>query len=164
MRSRVEVKEMASPWSLMLMSWLSSATKAAWVADAGIGVRLAAVSVTRENVPAARFVTGSSSPDVRSAGAYAGIWYIQISRLASRINGLLFGVAVGDGVGVGDGLPVGVGLGLGTGEVHAFPSKFPGLVEFKPHGVVEYAFDANAIHLPSLLITGRLFTILTLML
>src|SRR5687767_15228925 len=82
------------------------------------------------------------------------------------MSGLLSGVAVGEavGVGVGVGLPVGVGVGVGTGDVHALPSKFPGSVVFDPQAVTEYAFDMNAIHRPSLLITGRLLVMSTLML
>ena len=89
------------------------------------------------NDPVERSVTGSSSPELRSAGATSGIRYTQISRLASARSGLSFGVAVGDPVGVGVGLVVGTGVGVGTGDVHAFPSKFPGFVELEPHGVAE---------------------------
>ena len=63
------------------------------------------------------------------------------------------GEAVGVGVGVNDG--VGVGVGVGVAAVNELPSKPPGFVEF---GVVDLdvvAFELNAIHLPSLLMTGR---------
>src|SRR5690348_17023905 len=113
----------------MLGSWLSSATNAAVEDVAATGKRLAGVSVNLINVPAERFVTGISSPEFKSAGATSGIRYNQISRFASVINGLSFGVA--DGVGVG------LAVGEGTGDVHALPSKFPGFVEFDPHGVAE---------------------------
>ena len=68
------------------------------------------------------------------------------------------------GLGVGVGLGLGVGVGVGVGEVNASPSKFPGFVESGTAGVEVVAFDAKAIHRPSLLITGRLFAISILML
>ena len=90
--------------------------------------------------------------------------YSQISRLASLVRELGLGFGVGDPVGVGVGLAGGVGVGVGAGIVHAFPSKLLGSVEFDPHASAEYAFEAKAIHFPSLLIWGRLFCISTLML
>jgi hypothetical protein len=70
------------------------------------------------------------------------------------------GVAVGDGL--GDAVGEGLGLGVGVGALNALPSKLPGFVESGTVGVDAVAFEENAIHRPSLLMTGRVFTISTL--
>ena len=74
------------------------------------------------------------------------------------------GLAVGVAVGLGDTVGVGVGDGVGVGEVKAFPLNEPGLVESGAPGRDVVAFELNAIHLPSLLITGRVLTMVTRML
>jgi hypothetical protein len=98
------------------------------------------------------------------------------------LNGVADGTGVGvgegdcDGVGVGVGVAVGLGVGVGVGvgggftgvhgigdcELRSFPLKLPGFVAFGAVRVALVALDANAIHRPSALITGRLFAISTL--
>src|SRR5687767_6707658 len=75
--------------------------------------------------------------------------------------GVPVGVAVGDGVGVGD--VEGVGTGVGVGEVKAFPLKLPGFVSSGAAGLDVVALELKTIHLPSVLIIGRLFVIRILM-
>src|SRR5687768_8045008 len=150
-----------SPLSLRAASWLSSAMKAPVVEVAPVGRRLAGVSVTRTKLPPLSTVNGNSSPELRSAGAYAGISYSHISRLASAVNGFMPGFGVGVVVGAGVGL--GVGVGVAAPVVRVLPSKLPGWVESGTVGVDEVAFELNAIHLPSWLIVGRRFVISTLM-
>ena len=85
--------------------------------------------------------------------------------LASAVNGFAGGVGVGVGepvgVAVGVGVPVGVavGDGVGVGDVNALPSNDPGFVAFGVAGREVVAFELNAIQRPSLLMTGREFTI-----
>jgi hypothetical protein len=73
------------------------------------------------------------------------------------------GVGVGEPVGVGVGVPVGVavGDGVGVGEVNAFPSNAPGFDASGAFGRDVVAFELKAIQRPSLLITGRVFRIIT---
>jgi hypothetical protein len=68
-------------------------------------------------------------------------------------------VAVGVGVGVNGG--IGVGVGDGVGDVKELPSNEPGFVASGVVGRDVVAFELNAIHLPSLLMTGRVFIIST---
>jgi len=74
------------------------------------------------------------------------------------------GVAVGEPVGVAVGVEVAVPDGVGVGEVNAFPSNDPGLVLSGEPGTEVVAFELKAIQRPSLLITGRVFEISTLIL
>lgn len=78
------------------------------------------------------------------------------------------GVAVGEPVGVAVGVAVAVdvgeAVGVGVGEVNALPSNEPGLVALGEPGVDVVAFELKASQRPSLLITGRVLTISTLML
>ena len=159
----------------MLPSWLSSATFATLIVLPPCGSLLGLVFVTRMKLPPLKFVIGSSSPVVRSAGPYAGISYSHNSMFASPVNGfgggvgvgvgVPVGVAVGDGVGVGEadgvGVGIGVAVGVGVGEVNAFPLKLPGLVPSGAEGVDVVAFELNTIHRPFVLIIGRLFAIKT---
>lgn len=115
------------------------------------------------------------SPAERSAtGAYAGISYNHSSRLPSLANGFVggvgvgvgvpegVGVAVGVGVGVAFGVGVTVGVGVGVGEVKVLPLNEPGFVPFTGDPATDdVAFELKTIHFPSLLITGRVFTIST---
>ena len=82
-------------------------------------------------------------------------------------DGLGLGVGVGDGVGVADGVGLGVGVGVGdgqgcgAGDVRSLPSKLPGFVASGAAGVDDVAFELKTIHLPSVLIIGRLLAIKT---
>ena len=91
--------------------------------------------------------------------------------MPSLANGFAAGLGVGVGVpfGVGDAVGVGVGVkdgvgdgdGVGVGAVNELPSKDPGFVGFGVVGLDVVAFELNAIHFPSLLMTGRVFIIST---
>jgi hypothetical protein len=70
------------------------------------------------------------------------------------------GVGVAEGVGVG----LAVGDGVGVGDVKAFASNSEGFVESGAKGREVVALELKAIHRPSLLITGRVFVISTLIL
>jgi hypothetical protein len=77
--------------------------------------------------------------------------------------GDVLGDGEGDGVGVAEGVAVGtgVGVGVGVGEVKSFPLKLPGFVASGAAGVEVVAFELKTIHLPSVLIIGRLLAIST---
>jgi len=83
-------------------------------------------------------------------------------------DGIGVGLPLGVGVGVGDtdgvGAGVGVGVGVGVGAENESPKNMPGFVLSGVSGRDVVAFELNDIHLPSLLITGLVLTIVTRML